>query len=182
MENFRRRFCSIFILWITSTLAISAQDFTNAIGYISSPKYVGISYSLTNKNSQVSNNLSLNLDLMNVLKGESDHPGLRLCYNQTRPFENWDTKSGTIISFYAGPGASVGYVMDYDEDFGWFIALSGTCGFDFKFIKPINIRIGIMGEFGIQCVNQGENNTKIKLYKNGIIRSVIPEISISYRF
>lgn len=182
MFRSERIFWSVILLWMYSATVMFAQNSTKDVGYTSSPKSFGVFYSTSNNNSRIANRIAINLDLFDVLNGQSEKPGVNIMYNMTKPFRDWELKSGTMVSFYAGPGVSIGYLKDFQKDFGWLMAVNGSCGFAFCFVKPVNIQLGIIGEFGIHYCGNNVKDTDIGLYKQGILNAIMPEISVSYRF
>lgn len=87
------------------------------------------------------------------------------------------------LHLYAGPGMSIGYVHDNKKgNTGHIAALSGSISCTADFGRRITLNLGFSTEFGLH-LRRDENFDIINLalYKNGLIQSFYPQLSILFR-
>lgn len=175
------RLITVTVMGIISSLSLSAKEFENAVGQISSPKEFGLVYILSNSDTGVSNSFKVTADMLDILRGKYKSPGFRFSYNMNYSVKTWTRPSGTRVCFYSGPGLSVGYLRDLSRGKGLVVALCGECGFFMKFEKAVFVKLGIQGEFGLHIM-KSDSDTKVNMYKNGLASALIPQLSIGYCF
>lgn len=151
-------------------------------GIFNSPKGFGITFSADTPNYGF-NSFNLYADLTGVLSGKYSTPGVRFDY-----YRGIIIKALTTESFdcrlYAGPGVSTGFVRDYGSDnYGMLIALNGTFGAKFVFPRRIAIDLGVTADLGLHIRGEERGQTtNLKLYRNGLIRILYPQIKLEYCF
>lgn len=124
-------------------------------------------------------------DMYGVISGVYTDPGIRL--NITR-FGLSETMGG--ITFFAGPGFTIGHVRDFNrDDFvpspdsfhgqGFTAALSATGGMRLSFDRSVSLAFSLSAETGIHIRKDRETSGNVlAVYKNGLYRLLFPEISI----
>lgn len=129
--------------------------------------------------------LTFYADTYGVLAGKYVKPGAK--FNISR---FGTVGSGDRLTFFAGPGFSAGYVRDFDrEDFdfdaknasvhGPMAALSATAGIRLAFDRAVSLGFSLTAEAGILVHKDADTSAKIlAAYKNGLMRTVYPELSI----
>ncbi len=149
-------------------------------GFLYSVKEMGFEYRFGSQNNRV---LRLTADLHGVIDGKQTCPGFKMSYFKTRVLGKVKRKDGRETgNFFIGPGVSAGYVRDKGRGYGIMGAFCTNFGYDFKLEGGASIRIGLEGELGLHVIGKDAHDTSLTLYKNGIIKALIPQISINYQF
>lgn len=123
------------------------------------------------------------LDFDAVLTGETARPGYNVHYQKCFMTRLSDRKDGTQTYFYYGPGLCFGSVRDQRGSRGPVIGLSGTLGFRLRFpSSPVTLSAALTTELGLHLQQvAGANNNILRFYQNGLLRSWMPEILITYQ-
>lgn len=128
--------------------------------------------------------LRLCADIYGLPSGRFDRPGAVFNYSSNHILST-TAKPECDISFYMGPGVSVGYVKDFDlgNNPGAMLALSGSLGWIFRFRGSLYLDFSWTVEAGMH-LRHAENGegSRLSLYKNGLFRSVIPQLCLIKRF
>lgn len=171
------------LVGIHISMVACAQGTRSEIGAVYSFKEVGLSYVCGNADGNPWQMFRLVADLSDIVKGETDVPGVRLVYNIGYPVKTWRSINNTVLDLIAGPGAVIGLVNDHGaEHFSAIAGISGMIGMYFHFTSLFVIGIGFNAELGICMSGKNTQNTDISYWKNGIRQAIMPEISIGYRF
>lgn len=133
-------------------------------------------------------------DFYGVPTGRAREVGIKFNYTRAYVFSEIPSEE-CIFKFYAGPGASLGYVRDYEHGYyenlslhlknnpGGMTSLSGTAGCIVDFSKKIFINLSWTAELGIHVRrNATTGKTELNWYKNGIFQALYPQLSIMTEF
>lgn len=161
-----------------------AQVARGEIGAVYSAKQAGITYVKTGGEREPWSVLRLTADIWDVVKGESDLPGVKMMYDICYPVKSWTSlNTGTRLDIVAGPGISAGLVRDHEaEKYHAIFGLSGMIGIFHHFAGNVAIGIDLSGEVAISARGRKFESTKLSFYKHGIMQFPIPELLITYRF
>ena len=96
-------------------------------------------------------------------------------------FAQAESRDGTPVKFFSGPGIAAGASKDFNGPRGLFIGLKGRVGAKFIYRRNVNISLSLSPILGIQLAKVDENFVT-RTYRNGLLQTVVPEIGISYRF
>jgi len=188
MLHFRRLVIGI----CTLALCASAVAQNHGIGLYNSPRGFGISYEMEGRNPAYFTTFTLYADIYGVTANRTPHPGVK--FNTSRLYYV-DIIQGHEVSFifYVGPGLSAGYVHDFEKIYwedlyssltkkaGAVLALSGTGGCRFAFNRAIMLDLSFTIEAGMHIRND-DGETKLSLYKNGVIETFFPQLGIFFLF
>lgn len=155
----------------------------------SQPKSVGTSFSFSNIGIVYEHQcapdtflgISLRTETSEMFAGRKDYPGISAAASWNIIFKEWESSEGNSIRLFAGPGAVLGWTADNNDFDGMLIGLRGAIGGECLFDRKIAISVSIAPVLGAHIVNR-LNHSTMKLYKNGIYYSLIPEIGIKYTF
>lgn len=125
---------------------------------------------------------SLNLDMTRVISGESVYPGLSADIFYLHIFAVKDFASGERMEFYAGPGASAGYVRNYEGEYGIMASFAGCAGFEYVFKSPVSLGISLEPGLGVHLARDMYGEVNLDFYSAGFFNSLFPHINIRYRF
>ena len=126
--------------------------------------------------------LSLNLDMTNMISGDSFYPGVSAEAAYLFLFAGKVFQSGERMFFFAGPGANAGYVQNFDGKYGFFAALSGCVGFEYVFNVPVSLSLGLEPSLGLHVSENRAGETVLDFYRPGIAYALVPHVGIKYRF
>lgn len=92
------------------------------------------------------------------------------------------SENGNRICFFAGPGAVGGWCRDYNTRTGAVFGLKGRLGTECTFVsRHVSISASFSPELAMHiCRKNG--GTYLRLYRNGLVFGVLPEIGIKYAF
>ena len=167
-------------------VAASAQSRVERIGIVNSPKEFGISLGLKQNDRGIYNSLSLTADLEGILDATENTPGIKLSYIHENILKSGTIRDDVGYRLYIGGGFSAGYVKDHgpsDRNHGAMLGMAAGAGVIFIFPGRIDIAAGVAGEFGLHLrTDEQYGNLDLSWYENGVIKSLIPKITLYYRF
>ena len=183
--NLRRSLVAAFAAaLLLSCLPCRGQDAASGFcsGLYNSPKGFGLVAQFPSEEGFRS--LRLYADIYGLPSGGCDRPGAVLGYSINRILSTV-RKAECDISFYMGPGVSAGYLKDFDlsHNQGAVLALSGSLGWIFAFRGSIYLDFSWTLEAGMHLrAAEDGGGLRLSLYKNGIYRSIIPQLCLIKRF
>lgn len=151
------------------------------VGMAFSPKGCGISWDFCGNKEAISNLFVVGTDFYGVINGKHNS-GCKAEYFLNYILKTKEAGDGLKISFYSGPGAIAGYLRDKDRGYGLCAGLAADVGVSFKFKTNFNITAGFTGAFAFHISRHGGNNYSVNFYKNGVLQSFFPVVSIGYTF
>ena len=152
-----------------------------SIGLFSSFKGIGIEGDFTGKTGNL-NVIRLYADLYGLPSGKIIRPGVKLCYSSDYILKTWNKQYCDIL-FHIGPGATLGYVKDFNvaNSPGAIIGLAGNMGWLFKFNRKVSLDLSWTIEAGMH-LRQENGAGRLSFYKNGIYRFPFPQLTIIREF
>ena len=123
----------------------------------------------------------LRMDTMETFRTSSAMSGISASAFWNIVFARFSSQNGNPIRFYAGPGISIGYAADFASPYGLDFGVKGRIGGECAFPRGISVAMSISpmlgGHFGIE-----DGMVNMRLYKNGLLQALMPEVSIRHRF
>lgn len=179
------RLRSIIVLLVSLVTAgqaeMSAQSMMKAAGAEFAFTGIGISLQKYTLSRSAFHDISIAVDLQDVLTGQSRRPGVRLDYVMDYVLCTTHTDSFTL-RWYAGPGFTAGYVRDIRKGFGIMAGICGNAGAEFSFNVPVCISISFTPCLATH-ISYGSGIPNLDLYRSGILlQSLSPELGIRYEF
>lgn len=175
--------CKKYILVIAAALMslyqLHAQP--KSLGTSVSFRSIGIVYEHGVSFSNSFAEISLKAETAEIFSGIKTYPGISASMTWNIIFKEWDTSEGNHLRLFAGPGAILGYASDLHEPDGFIFGIKGRVGAECIYKRNVSISIGFSPVIGSHIVNLPDHFT-MKLYKNGLIYSIIPELGIKYIF
>ena len=172
------------LLTLIFTISISALSMyaqPKSIGLVSSFKGFAISYEHNLSKPDMFMEMSLAADASEMFLYRAERPGISVSTTWNRIFSTRTLQDGTEISFFAGPGITLGYGSDFKSGNGYFFGIKGRAGIECSFARRVIISACISPVLGMHMIPHQEF-LSLRYYKNGIFYSPIPEIGIRYRF
>lgn len=149
-------------------------------GLVFSSKEAGIVYGRLGEDYY--NELMLSADLFGVMRGWVDTPGYRISFSRHLNIYSKEIFSGSEMRITAGPGVMAGYLRDNDARYGTTLALSGCLGLMFLTPRNVILNLRLSAELGLHHSKAPNGGNVLRPYYNGLIRSYLPELVISYMF
>lgn len=152
----------------------------NSVGTSWSLAGIGITYERYSSEDAFAQ-VAVQVDLGETFIGRVVYPGLCSSFTWNLVFAEIESRNGTPITFFAGPGITAGISKDFAGPKGLFFGLKGRAGMQCIFERGINISLSLAPVLGIH-LSKTDENFITRTYKNGILQTFLPEIGISYRF
>ena len=170
-------------------LVLPAVLFASLLSAYSQPKSIGASFTFSNIGLVYEHQcapdaflgISLRAETAEMFSGRKSHPGISATATWNIIVKEWKSSEDNKVSIFAGPGAVLGWMADHNEFEGLLLGLRGTIGGECTFDRNIAISVSLAPVLGAHIVNR-LNNSTMKLYRNGLYYSLIPEISLKYSF
>ena len=159
-------------------------------GLRAQPKALGMSFSFNNIGISYEHygsegcfaEFALNAKFSEMFLGRQDTHGGDASF--TWNIKLWESVSseGNPVTFFAGPGAVIGWGADFRKIQGIYMGIKGRVGAECSFCRRrVTISAYAAPVLGSHIRNE-EGNVKMDYYRNGLVYSLIPEIGIKYRF
>ena len=97
------------------------------------------------------------------------------------------SRNGNDILFFAGAGAALGYSKDCRfrrnqmTYHGYFFGLKGRAGVRIEYDRNVNITAALAPVLGMH-LSQKDETVMMRYYRYGLLQTLMPELTISYRF
>ncbi len=151
-----------------------------AVGSIWSYKGISMTYSQTAHEDSFYE-LALSADMMDLLNGNSRYPGVAARFAWNIILKDSGSAGGGCFKAYVGPGAIMGWTTDKDCSYGILTGISTVAGLEYISSRKIAISVSVSPILGCHTVIR-KDMIQMKLYRNGLIGSLIPEACIKYYF
>lgn len=180
---------TITLTAIAVLLGIQTHAQPVSAGIFNSLKGIGATVELPHGTDEFTS-LSAFVEIFGIPTGRCDKPGGKFNFSHNFIFRKYDNDA-TLFELYAGPGLSAGYMRDFEvgkrvdtilkltDTPGLMAALSGRAGCRFSFEKRIALNLSFTAEFGIHARrDRNVNNINVRMYHNGLLQCLYPELSI----
>lgn len=127
------------------------------------------------------------LEMTEAFLGRSTVPGGSVCFTYNDIIDTICSRNGNTISFFAGAGAAAGYCKDFrmkrkeQTRYGCFFGMKGRAGLRIQYDRNINITACIAPVLGMHLSVKDET-VLMRYYRYGLLQTLMPELTISYRF
>ncbi|MBQ3883202.1 MAG: hypothetical protein II730_12000 [Bacteroidales bacterium] len=147
-----------------------------------SPDGIGLTLDLPANEGGIIHNVRIMADPYGLMTGSDDIPGVKGVYILKHVVKTVRSQKGYLYRITAGPGIMGGYVRDKGKPFGPVAGICGNVGMDLLLKKQVTISFGITTELGVHMDYRNRYNSRITLYKNGLLGTVYPSVSVKHRF
>ncbi|MGM9787661.1 MAG: hypothetical protein ACI3ZF_02010 [Candidatus Cryptobacteroides sp.] len=188
-----KRTLLILTLSLLPLLSLQAEEgpafCISRAGLVSSFKSQSISVLSTSDRKENSfNSFNLALDTYGLYSNISSIPGVKLNIVHNSIINSGQINKEFAYIIYMGAGGVAGYVRDYStlpRNHGFIFGLN-TCAGALASFRSSRLELGIEfdAEWAFQIRKMEETDGRIGLswYANGVIRAIIPKITLYYRF
>lgn len=120
-------------------------------------------------------------ELTEVFVNRKGRVGATASFTWNLVFAQLMSGNGNTVRFYAGPGAIAGMAADRKTSAGCTFGIKGRIGAECTFDRHICLSAGIAPVLGMHT-SMKDDVFNMRLYRNGLIYGLLPEISIKYAF
>ena len=183
MELFRK-ILIVILLTIPFLSEIYAQE--HSIGTSWSFSGIGLTYEYQIKETAFVH-VGAQFEMTESFLGRAAVPGGSVSFTFNDIIDSISSRNGNRISFFAGAGAAIGYCKDFrlkrkeQAAYGYFFGLKGRAGLRIEYDRNINITAAFAPVLGMHLYTKDET-LMMRYYRYGILQTMMPELTISYRF
>ena len=152
----------------------------NSIGTSWAFSGIGLTYE-RNVSPEAFAQIAVKAEMTETFLGKALYPGISANFTWNLVFAQLESRNGTPLRFYAGPGFAAGISQDMMSSPGLYFGLKGRVGMQCVFERRVNVSVSLSPILGIHVTSTDEN-IMTKVYRNGLLQAVMPEFGISYRF
>lgn len=120
-------------------------------------------------------------ELTEVFVNRKGRVGATASFTWNLVFAQLMSGNGNTVRFYAGPGAIAGMAADRKTSAGCTFGIKGRIGAECTFDRHICLSAGIAPVLGMHT-SMKDDVFNMRLYRNGLIYGLLPEVSIKYAF
>ena len=173
------RIISAFILLSAATLGDSFAQ-PKAVSTLWSFNGIGLGYEhMMDENSFIQ--ADLRAELTEIFINRKGKAGATASFTWNIIFAKRTSPNGYVVRYYAGPGAIAGMANDYKTAHGLIFGFKGRLGAECTFDRNITISAAVAPVIGMHTSMKDEV-MNMRLYRNGLIYGLLPEIGIKYAF
>lgn len=166
---------------VSGQTALSAQGKIKAAGAEFAFTGIGINLQTYTSSRTSFHNISIDMDLQDVLTGRSRVPGIRMSYIMDYILATTRTDSFTL-RWFAGPGFTAGHVRDMGRGSGIMAGICGNAGAEFSFTVPVCISISFTPCLATH-ISYSSGTPGLDIYRSGLLlQAISPRIGIRYEF
>lgn len=127
------------------------------------------------------------LEMAETFLGKRGETGVSFSVTRNSILAQTTSRNGNAILFHAGPGIMGGYCRDYQlrreqAAAGVAFGLEGRVGMTIVYERKVNISLCVAPVIGMHVTRDDEYNPVIRYYRYGLLKAIMPEIGIKYRF
>lgn len=171
------------MLLAVSFVHVGAQS--RSLGSTWSFSGIGLAYEHITDNQMIIH-AGVQMELAENFIGRRGRPGVSCSVTWSSIIAQTESRNGNTVLFHAGTGIMTGWCKDYivnnePDPYGIAFGLQGRLGTTIIYDRNINISISILPVIGIHLTKSDET-MNMKYYRYGLLRTIMPEIGIQYRF
>ena len=127
------------------------------------------------------------LEMPETFLGRARVPGGSASFTWNDIISSTPSRNGNRITLFAGAGAAAGYCRDFrvkrneQTRYGCFFGLKGRAGFRIEYDRNVNITVAVAPVLGMHLYLKDET-LMMRYYRYGLLQTLMPELTISYRF
>ena len=125
--------------------------------------------------------IDLRTEMSEVFRGIGGVTGVAASFTWNMIFADIESGNGNMINLFSGPGAVIGWAQDYGDSPGGIFGLKGRIGAECVFERRIAVSICLSPILGMH-VSRKNDVVSMRLYRNGLMSGLFPEVGIKYAF
>ena len=178
MKLWIRIILSLILLYAAYTGESCAQP--KAISSIWSFNGIGIGYEHTMDEKSFIQT-EIRSELTEVFINRKGRVGATASFTWNIVFAQHESANGNTIRFYAGPGAIAGMAPDRKASSGGIFGIKGRIGAECTFDRHVSLAVGFAPVVGMHTSIMNDV-VNMRMYRNGMIYGLLPEVCIKYAF
>ena len=178
MKHWIRIISSLILLWAVYMGESCAQPKT--ISSIWSFNGIGLGYEHTMDDRSFIQ-AEMRSELTEVFINRKGRVGATASFTWNIVFAQRVSANGNTVRFYAGPGAIAGMAPDRKASSGGIFGIKGRVGAECTFDRHVSLSAGFAPVIGMHTSIRNDV-INMRLYRNGLIYGLMPEVSIKYAF
>lgn len=176
----RKRLNIMILLTVGAILCTNAYSQPKTVGVSFCFAGIGLNYEhVTSEDAFI--NFQIRTETADYFVTRFISPGLSASLSWNMPIGEKVSRNGNVINFFAGPGIAGGLASDLTAQHGLFAGLMGRIGGECAFDRGITISASISPLLGVH-LSRMNDYLSMRLFRNGIIYGLMPEIGIKYTF
>ena len=182
--DLNRRLLTVIVMTILFLGRASAQE--RSIGTSWSFTGMGLTYEQPMKENSFLH-IGVQLEMSEMFLRRTEKTGGSVNFTHNDVFNSIKSRNGNSICFFAGAGAALGYSKDCRlkkdkvNNPGCFFGLKGRAGLRIEYDRKINIAAALAPMLGMH-LSMKDETVMMRYYRYGLLQTLMPEITISYRF
>ena len=158
----------------------TAQEGGISTGLYSSPKGFGISLDYL-AGADILNSYTVYADIYQMITDPDKDAGVKFVYLHYNRLTSVESEYARF-DFFLGPGASTGYVRDYNHTNLGFI-LTADISFAIRACFKRNLDIELANDASLGFIlGNSDGHTQLSIYNNGLLQAMIPSLKLMMRF
>ena len=125
--------------------------------------------------------VQLRAETAHMFSSLTDKPGITASFTWNMIFSELTSSNGNRICFFAGPGITAGSVYDLPAQKGLVFGLKGRVGGECTFSRKIAVSASLSPVIGAH-VSMKDGMPCMKIYRLGLLYTLMPEVGIRYTF
>lgn len=127
------------------------------------------------------------LEMAETFLGRARVPGGSVSFTWNDIISSTSSRNGNKISFFTGAGVAAGYCKDYrlkkkeQTMYGCFFGLKGRAGVRIQYDRNVTITAALAPVLGMHMYMK-DDTLMMRYYRYGLLQTLMPELTISYRF
>ena len=182
--DLNRRLIMVIVMTMGLLGRTTAQE--RSIGSSWSLTGVGLTYEQSIKEGSFLH-LGAQLEMTETFLGRTTRPGGSISFTCNDVLHRMTSRNGNSICLFAGAGTAFGYNKDcrlkrsQATYHGYFFGLKGRAGLRIEYDRKVNITAALAPVLGMH-LSAKEETVMMRYYRYGLLQTLMPELTISYRF
>lgn len=170
----------ISMILLLSAVSWNSYGQTKAISTLWSLNGIGLGYEhILEEDSFIQ--ADLRAEMAEVFMNRKGRAGITASFTWNMIFAGIESGNGNTVSFFAGPGAVIGIADDYKSDSGGVFGFKGRIGAECTYDRHVSLSFCFAPVIGMHLSRRNET-VNMRMYRNGLIYGILPEIGIKYAF
>lgn len=123
----------------------------------------------------------LRAEMTEVFMNRKGKAGATASFTWNMIFSVIESGNDNAIRFYAGPGAIIGLANDRKSGYGGIFGFKGRIGAECTYDRHVSLSFCFAPVIGMHISRRNET-VNMRMYRNGVIYGIMPEVGIKYAF
>ncbi len=174
-----RIFVSMILFLLLSAAAVHAQP--KAFSSVWSLSGIGLGYE-HNIGPDSFLQIDVKAETAELFRYRKFEPGATVSLSWNMIFGSRESRYGSLLNFYAGPGIILGWADDIKAPSGGLFGIKGRIGIECIYSRNVSISVSASPSLAMHLSVNEDNEFNLRTFRNGLIYGLLPEIGIKYCF